>query len=72
LVQVPYLCAARFTPASILEKIIRYEAVHEIQDWDDLRRRIDPSDRRCYPLFHPALIADLRGAKAGTACGRSG
>ena len=44
------------TPASILEKIIRYEAVHAIHDWDDLRRRIDPPDRRCYAFFHPALI----------------
>jgi malonyl-CoA decarboxylase len=44
------------TPASVLEKIIRYEAVHQIRDWDDLRHRIDPSDRRCYAFFHPALI----------------
>jgi malonyl-CoA decarboxylase len=44
------------SPAIILEKIIRYEAVHEIQDWDDLRRRIDPPDRRCYAFFHPALV----------------
>jgi len=44
------------SPASILEKIIRYEAVHEIRDWDDLRRRIDPIDRRCYAFFHPALV----------------
>jgi len=43
------------TPAIILEKIIRYEAVHQIRDWDDLRRRIDPPDRRCYAFFHPAL-----------------
>ena len=43
------------TPANVLEKIIRYEAVHEIRDWDDLRRRIDPADRRCYAFFHPAL-----------------
>ena len=43
------------TPANILEQIIRYEAVHEISDWDDLRRRIDPVDRRCYAFFHPAL-----------------
>jgi len=43
------------TPAIILDKIIRYEAVHEIRDWDDLRRRIDPPDRRCYGFFHPAL-----------------
>ncbi len=44
------------TPAIVLEKIIRYEAVHEIHDWEDLRRRIDPADRRCYAFFHPALI----------------
>jgi malonyl-CoA decarboxylase len=44
------------TPAAILEKIIRYEAVHEIRDWDDLRRRIDLPDRRCYAFFHPALV----------------
>ncbi|TYL95497.1 MCD, Malonyl-CoA decarboxylase MCD [Bradyrhizobium rifense] len=44
------------TPANILEKIIRYEAVHEISDWDDLRRRIDPVDRRCYAFFHPAMV----------------
>jgi malonyl-CoA decarboxylase len=46
------------TPAIILEKIIRYEAVHEIQDWEDLRWRIDPPDRRCYAFFHPALVDD--------------
>ncbi len=44
------------TPAMILEKIIRYEAVHRIRSWDDLRRRIDPADRRCYAFFHPALV----------------
>jgi malonyl-CoA decarboxylase len=44
------------TPAIVLEKIIRYEAVHEISDWQDLRRRIDPPDRRCYAFFHPALV----------------
>jgi malonyl-CoA decarboxylase len=44
------------SPANILEKIIRYEAVHAIRDWDDLRRRIDPPDRRCYGFFHPALV----------------
>lgn len=43
------------TPAHILEKIIRYEAVHAIADWDDLRARIEPPDRRCYAFFHPAL-----------------
>ena len=44
------------SPAHILEKIIRYEAVHEIADWDDLRRRIEPPDRRCFAFFHPALL----------------
>jgi malonyl-CoA decarboxylase len=44
------------TPAIVLEKIIRYEAVHEIRDWEDLRRRIDPPDRRCFAFFHPALV----------------
>jgi malonyl-CoA decarboxylase len=44
------------TPAHILEKIIRYEAVHEISDWNDLRRRIEPPDRRCFAFFHPALV----------------
>lgn len=46
------------TPASILEKIIAYEAVHEIQNWDDLRRRLHPSDRRCFAFFHPAMPDD--------------
>ncbi|MGH6741831.1 MAG: malonyl-CoA decarboxylase [Bradyrhizobium sp.] len=46
------------TPAIVLDKIIRYEAVHQISDWDDLRRRIDPPDRRCYAFFHPALVDD--------------
>ncbi|MDB5559808.1 MAG: Malonyl-CoA decarboxylase [Enterovirga sp.] len=44
------------TPADILERIIRYEAVHTIQGWDDLRRRVQPPDRRCYAFFHPSLI----------------
>ncbi len=44
------------TPANILEKIIRYEAVHEIQGWDDLRRRLDTADRRCFAFFHPSLV----------------
>ena len=43
------------TPANLLEKIIRYEAVHTIHDWNDLRARIDSPDRRCYAFFHPAL-----------------
>ena len=44
------------TPANVLEKIIRYEAVHEIRDWDDLRARVDSPDRHCYAFFHPALV----------------
>ncbi|WP_428030591.1 malonyl-CoA decarboxylase [Ancylobacter sp.] len=44
------------TPANVLEKIIRYEAVHEIRDWNDLRARVDSPDRRCYAFFHPALV----------------
>ena len=44
------------TSAAVLERIIRYEAVHEIKDWDDLRSRIDPPNRRCFAFFHPALV----------------
>lgn len=44
------------TPAAILEKIIHYEAVHEIQGFEDLRRRLDPADRRCFAFFHPSLV----------------
>jgi malonyl-CoA decarboxylase len=40
--------------AVLLEKVIAYEAVHEIRGWDDLRRRLAP-DRRCFAFFHPAL-----------------
>jgi malonyl-CoA decarboxylase len=43
------------TPAAILEKIIAYEAVHEIDSWDELRRRVDPDDRRCFAFFHPSM-----------------
>jgi malonyl-CoA decarboxylase len=42
------------SPAAVLDKLIAYEAVHEIQGWDDLRRRLAP-DRRCFGFFHPAL-----------------
>ncbi|AMR79601.1 malonyl-CoA decarboxylase domain-containing protein [Cupriavidus nantongensis] len=42
------------SPASLLEKLIRYEAVHEIASWTDLRNRLD-SDRRCYAFFHPRI-----------------
>jgi malonyl-CoA decarboxylase len=43
------------TPASILEKIIRYEAVHPIAGWTDLKNRLEPPDRRCFAFFHPQL-----------------
>nr|WP_250813859.1 malonyl-CoA decarboxylase [Neorhizobium tomejilense] len=43
------------TPANILEALIRYEAVHDIDGWDDLRRRLAPADRRCFGFFHPQL-----------------
>ncbi len=46
------------TPAVVLEKIIRYEAVHEISGWSDLRRRLDPPDRKCFAFFHPTLADD--------------
>ncbi len=42
------------TPALVLEKLMQYEAVHEIQGWRDLRRRLQ-ADRRCFAYFHPAL-----------------
>lgn len=41
--------------ADLLEQIIRYEAVHSIATWDELRDRLLPRDRRCYGFFHPAL-----------------
>ncbi|MGJ3509980.1 malonyl-CoA decarboxylase [Enemella sp. A6] len=41
------------TSASILEKILEYESVHPMDGWDELRRRLDPVDRRCYAFFHP-------------------
>lgn len=44
------------SPANILEKIIAYEAVHEISSWGDLRGRLKPSDRRCFAFFHPAML----------------
>ncbi len=46
------------TPANILEKIIRYEAVHAIKSWDDLRSRLAPPDRRCFAFFHPQIVDD--------------
>jgi malonyl-CoA decarboxylase len=41
--------------AIVLEKIIAYEAVHAIDSWTDLRRRLQPADRRCFGFFHPAM-----------------
>ncbi len=64
------------TAANILEKIIRYEAVHTIQSWDDLRNRLAPGDRRCFAFFHPQMgdeplvfveVALTRAAEAGVA-----
>ena len=43
------------TPANILEKIIEYEAVHQIKSWDELRSRLEPEDRKCFAYFHPAM-----------------
>lgn len=43
------------SPAELLERIIRYEAVHSISDWDDLRQRVSAADRACYAFFHPVL-----------------
>ncbi|HEY0912173.1 MAG TPA: malonyl-CoA decarboxylase family protein, partial [Bradyrhizobium sp.] len=45
------------SPAAVLERLIAYEAVHEIHGWDDLRRRLAP-DRRCFAFFHPSLPDD--------------
>jgi len=70
------------TSAIVLEKLIKYEAVHEIQGWPDLRRRLQ-ADRRCYAFFHPVLpdepvifieVALTRAAAAGAEFGggRSG
>ena len=62
------------SPASLLERVIRYEAVHDIGDWDELRRRLEPRDRRCFGFFHPAMpdeplifveVALTRGMPAG-------
>lgn len=42
------------SPASLLEKLIAYEAVHEIRGWQDLKDRLD-ADRRCFAFFHPRM-----------------
>ena len=43
------------SPANVLHKIISYEAVHEVRGWEDLRRRVEPADRRCFAFFHPRM-----------------
>lgn len=43
------------SPANVLHKIISYEAVHEVEGWEDLRRRVEPADRRCFAFFHPRI-----------------
>ena len=53
------------TSAAVLEKIIRYEAVHEISDWADLRRRIDCRIARCYGSFDRIALSERIGAMAG-------
>lgn len=45
------------SPASLIEKLIKYEAVHDIKSWADMKNRLD-SDRRCYGFFHPRLPDD--------------
>ncbi len=45
------------SPAALLEKLMAYEAVHEIRSWDDLKNRLD-SDRRCFAFFHPRMPAE--------------
>ena len=42
------------SPAALLEKLVGYEAVHEIRGWSDLKNRLD-ADRRCYAFFHPRM-----------------
>ena len=45
------------SPASLIEKLIKYEAVHDIRSWADVKNRLD-SDRRCYGFFHPRLAEE--------------
>lgn len=60
------------TSASILEKLIDYEAVHKIEGWDDLRRRLAP-DRRCFAFFHPNLPEEpLIFVEIAIVCGMAG
>lgn len=43
------------SPAILLERLIRYEAVHDINSWSELRLRLAPADRRCFAFFHPVM-----------------
>ncbi|MFT4265907.1 MAG: malonyl-CoA decarboxylase family protein, partial [Xenophilus sp.] len=43
------------SPASLIEKLIQYEAVHDIKSWSDVKNRLDERDRRCYGFFHPRM-----------------
>ena len=45
------------SPASLIEKLIRYEAVHDIRSWADAKNRLD-EDRRCYGFFHPRMAGE--------------
>ena len=42
------------SPAALLEKLMAYEAVHEIRGWTDLKNRLE-ADRRCFAFFHPRM-----------------
>nr|VFJ71729.1 MAG: malonyl-CoA decarboxylase [Candidatus Kentron sp. FW] len=48
-------CITWDAPASLLEKLVRYEAVHAVTSWNDLKNRLAPEDRRCYAYFHPKM-----------------
>ncbi|MFT6266385.1 MAG: malonyl-CoA decarboxylase [Oleiphilaceae bacterium] len=50
-------CITWDSSASLLEKLIAYESVHEIRSWDDLKNRLD-SDRRCYAFMHPHMLGE--------------
>nr|VFJ57719.1 MAG: malonyl-CoA decarboxylase [Candidatus Kentron sp. FM]VFJ59350.1 MAG: malonyl-CoA decarboxylase [Candidatus Kentron sp. FM]VFK06314.1 MAG: malonyl-CoA decarboxylase [Candidatus Kentron sp. FM] len=48
-------CITWDAPASLLEKLVRYEAVHAVTSWHDIKNRLAPPDRRCYAYFHPKM-----------------
>ncbi|MDR0454219.1 MAG: malonyl-CoA decarboxylase [Deferribacteraceae bacterium] len=55
---VGFLDLVRLTwnsPAAVLEKLIKYEAVHKVASWRNLKKRLDEGDRRCYAFFHPKM-----------------